>query len=177
MGRGSFLTEDLTPLNPKTGQGAKPTEYWKYAVQAAEVEVDIETGQVDLVKVCAAADVGCAINPMSVEGQIEGGAVMGLGAALLEEVVLERGKVVNPSFMDYNVPTALDVPSMVSIIVEVPHKDGPFGAKGVGEGGTPPTAPAIANAIYNAAGVRVYELPLTPEKIFRALKKKEKGGG
>lgn len=170
LGRGSFFSDDVILLDPETGQSAKPTEYWKYSAQAAQVEVDRETGEVHLLRLTASVDAGRAINPRNVQGQIEGAAVMGVGAALLEEMALDKGRVINPSFMDYNLPTALDAPKMEPIIVEVPHKDGPFGAKGVGEGGTPPTAPAVANAIANAVAVRIKELPITSEKVWKALK-------
>lgn len=170
LGRGSFLKEDLALLDPETGQGGKATEYWKYSAHAAQVKVDVETGQVELIRLAAAADAGRAINPLSVQGQLQGAALMGVGSALLEEMVLDKGRVINPSFMDYNLPTAMDVPRLDPIIVEVPHPDGPFGAKGIGEGATPPAGPAIANALCDAVGVRINELPLTPERVWNALK-------
>lgn len=171
LGRGSFFGEDVIPLDRETGQSLKPTEYWKYAAQAAEVEVDAETGEVALLRLAASADAGYAINPRSVEGQIEGGAMMGLGCSLLEEMHYDNGKLVNPSFMDYHLPTALDFPQINTIIVEKAHRHGPFGAKGVGEGSTPPTAPALANAIASAVGVRVKELPVTSEKVWLGLRR------
>ncbi len=107
---------------------------------------------------------------MLLEGQVYGGAVMGLGYALTEKLVLDRGKVKNPNFLDYKILTAKDIPPIEAAVVETDDKDGPFGAKGIGEPGLVPTAPAIANAIYDAVGVRIRELPITPEKILQALK-------
>lgn len=114
---------------------------------------------------------GKAINPLSVEGQIQGAAALGIGLGLFEEIVHnEKGRTINPSFKDYKVPTALDLPTILPIIVEEPEPKGPYGAKGVGEGAIIPAAPPIANALYEAIGVRIKELPLTPEKIYNALK-------
>lgn len=140
-----------------------------FGAQAVEVEVDIETGKVRVVKIIAAHDVGRAINPMYVEGQIEGGAQMGVGYALTEELQVREGRILNPTFLDYRVPTALDMPPIESVIVETLDPEGPFGAKGVGEMGGTPTAPAIANAIFNATGVRMYQVPMTAERVLRAL--------
>ncbi len=147
---------------------------YAFAAQAAEVQVDTETGQVTVLKVAAAHDVGRAINPMAVEGQIEGGVSMGLGYGLSEELVLEEGKLLNPNFADYALPTALDMPPIDAIIVETVDPAGPFGAKGMAEPAVNPTAPAIANAIYDAVGVRIKDLPITAEKVLKALKEKER---
>jgi len=140
-----------------------------FGAQAAEVEVDTETGQVRVLKIVAAHDVGRAINPMYVEGQIAGGIHMGLGYALTEELQVQEGRVRNPVFLDYRLPTALDMPEIEIHIVETNDPEGPFGAKGVGEMGVTPTAAAIANAVYDAVGVRITSLPITPEKVLRAL--------
>ncbi len=144
-----------------------------FATQAAEVEVDRETGEVSVLKIAAAHDVGRAINPMAVEGQIHGGISMGLGYALYEELVVEEGKVLNPNFADYPLPTVLDMPPIEAIIIETDDPAGPFGAKGMAEPACIPTAPAIANAVYDAVGVRIRDLPITPEKVLRALREKE----
>jgi xanthine dehydrogenase molybdenum-binding subunit len=144
-----------------------------FGAQAAYVEVDIETGKVRVLKIVAAHDVGRAINPMYVEGQIEGGVQMGVGYALTEELQVQEGRILNPSFLDYRVPTALDMPKIETIIVETDDPRGPYGAKGVGEMGVTPTAPAIANAIYDAIGVRLRRLPMTGERILLALKQKD----
>lgn len=143
-----------------------------YCAQAAEVEVDIRTGRVKILKIVAAHDVGKAINPDNCVHQIEGGLAMGLGFTFYEEILHEGGKTVNPSFVSYKIPTPLDMVPLESHLVEAASKQGPFGAKAVGEAASLPTAPAIANAIGNAIGVRIKDLPITPEKILEALKKK-----
>ncbi len=145
---------------------------YTYGTHGVEVEVDRETGEVKILKYVAAHDVGKAINPMLLEGQVYGGVVMGLGYALTERLILQNGKVMNPNFLDYKLLTAKDVPNIEPIIVETDDPFGPFGAKGIGEPGLVPTAPAIANAIYDAVGIRITDLPITPEKILSALKRK-----
>lgn len=148
----------------------EPSQAPPFAAQFAEVEVDIETGQVRVLRLVAAHDVGLALNPTIVEGQIEGALHHGIGYALTEKMALESGVVLNPSFADYKLLTALDMPSVEALFVESLDPTGPFGAKGVGEPGLVATAPAIANAIYHAVGVRIRSLPITPEKLLRALK-------
>lgn len=139
----------------------------------AEVEVDTETGQVTVIKVAAAHDVGKAIHPLIVEGQIEGGVLMGIGYATSEEICYDaKGKQLNNSFHKYMLQTALDTPEIEAIIVEANDPTGPFGAKGVGETGLVPTAGAIANAVYNATGIRFKEIPLTAERVFKALQER-----
>jgi CO/xanthine dehydrogenase Mo-binding subunit len=118
--------------------------------------------------------VGRAINPLSVEGQIEGGAVYALGYGVSEEVVIREGRIQTPSFAEYLIPTSLDVPEIQTILIESGDGVGPFGAKGVGEPSVNSVAPAIANAVYDAVGVRVRELPITAEKVFMALREKGK---
>jgi CO/xanthine dehydrogenase Mo-binding subunit len=140
-----------------------------FGAQAVEVEVDDATGQVRLLKVWSAHDVGRAVNPAAVRGQILGGVAQGIGYALHEDLVQEQGRSANPNFVDYFVPGAADVPEIEPIIVEHPEPDGPFGAKGVGEPPIIGVAPAIANAVRAAAGVRLRELPITPERVLTAL--------
>jgi len=166
--------EPPTEKQDKEFRGNISTTY-AFAAQAAEVEVDTETGEVKVLKIAAAHDVGRALNPMAVEGQIEGGVSMGLGYGLGEELVLEEGKMLNPNFADYALPTALDMPPIDPIIVETVDPEGPFGAKGMAEPANNPTAPAIANAVYDAVGVRIKDLPITAEKVLKALKEKESG--
>lgn len=173
LGRGSFTVEDATPLDRETGQGKNPSAFWMYATQAAEVEVDPRSGRVKVLRISSAHDVGKSIHPVAIEGQIQGALVMGVGTALFEEMELEKGRVKNPSFAEYKLPSALDAPEMIPIIVEELHAQGPYGAKGLGEPALAPTAAAIANAIYAAVGVRVKDLPITPEKILEGLRKKE----
>jgi xanthine dehydrogenase molybdenum-binding subunit len=146
---------------------------WAFGTHGAEVEVDTETGQVRVLNYQAAHDVGRALNPMLIEGQIYGAAVMGTGYALTEELQLDQGRVANGSFTDYKLLTAKDPVPVTPIIVETHDPAGPYGAKGIGEPGCVPSAPAIANAIYDAVGVRLTELPMTPERVLKALKDKE----
>jgi CO/xanthine dehydrogenase Mo-binding subunit len=156
-----------------TNQGDAYAAYI-YATQVADVEVDTETGEVSVLRVFAAHDVGKAINPMMVEQQVEGAVLQGMGYGIMEEVVLEKGITKTPSFTKYLLPTACDAPEIEVCIVEDPADRGPYGAKGVGEGAVIPTAAAIANAVYDAVGIRFYELPITPEKVLIELAKKEK---
>lgn len=146
---------------------------YAYGTHGVEVEVDKETGKVKILKYIAAHDVGRAINPMLLEGQIYGAAVMGTGYALTEQLILEKGEVMNPNFRDYKLLTAKDRLPVEPVIVETDDHAGPYGAKGIGEPGCVPSAPAIANAVYDAIGVRIKDLPITPEKILAALKEKE----
>ncbi|RLA85622.1 MAG: xanthine dehydrogenase family protein molybdopterin-binding subunit [Deltaproteobacteria bacterium] len=146
---------------------------YAYGTHGVEVEVDKETGQVKILKYVAVHDVGKAINPMLIKGQIYGGAMMGIGYALTEEMIFERGELKNPNFRDYKILTAKDVPPMEAVLIEPWEELGPYGAKGIGEPGCVPSAPAIANAIYDAVGVRIKDLPITPEKVLKALKEKE----
>lgn len=142
-----------------------------YTTQAAEVEVDLDSGEVKVLRVIAAHDVGKAINPLAVQGQIEGGVVMGLGLALKEELPAVGGIPTVTDFAHYHLPTAEDAPEIMPLIVEDPFSAGPYGAKGVGEITSIPTAPAILNAIYNACGARLFEIPATPERVLAAIKK------
>ncbi len=146
---------------------------YAFGASGVEVEVDTQTGQVRILKYMAAHDVGKALNPMLLEGQIYGGSLMGVGMALTEEVKLHQGRVVNGNFLDYKLLTAKDVVPITPIIVETDDPAGPYGAKGVGEPGCVPSAPAIANAIYDAVGVRITDLPITPERVLRALQQKK----
>ncbi|MBI3076913.1 MAG: xanthine dehydrogenase family protein molybdopterin-binding subunit [Deltaproteobacteria bacterium] len=170
QGQAVFKTY-AAPMDHETGQSEKVTEYWFPGATAAEVEVDLETGKVRVVKLVEACDVGRAINPHHCEQQIIGSALISLGQTLFEQMILENGELLNPTLLDYKVLTLKDVPeSAVPIVIEVPHKDGPFGAKGVGETGTLSVSAAIGNAVYRATGVRVKELPITPEKVLRGLR-------
>ena len=156
------------------GAGVGPSPSYSYSAQVAEVSVDTETGRVHVHRIIAAHDCGKALNPMTVEGQIEGSVYMGLGQALQEEMVWNKGRLMNPTLLEYRIPSTLETPEIESIIVESIDPEGPFGAKEAGEGSLAATIPAIANAIYDAVGVRVNTLPITPEKILAALREKEK---
>ncbi len=165
-------------LDPETGQG-KPFGTYVYATQIAEVDVDDETGEVEVIRVVASHDCGTAINPMLVEGQVEGGISMGVGFALQEEILFDSvGRQINPNLTNYIMPTSLDMPEVEVDIVDNYDPTGPFGAKGVGEPTLVPTAAAILNAIHNAVGVRIHSLPATAEKVYAAIKaKREKNAG
>jgi xanthine dehydrogenase molybdenum-binding subunit len=176
IGRG--LNEDPNASKPdmKTGYGNISSSY-TFAAQGAEVEVNLETGRVRVVRMVAAHDVGKAISPAVVEGQIEGALAQGIGFALSERLEIQNGQLQNPNLLDYAVPFAGDLPAMEVTLVEAVDPYGPFGAKGIGEPGLVPTAAAIANAVEDATGIRIRELPITPEKILKAweeMKKKEK---
>ncbi len=140
-----------------------------FAAQAALVEVDEATGKMEVLKVASAHDVGRVLNPMGLEGQVEGGIHMGLGYAMCEELQVRQGRVLNPQFLDYKLLTARDMPEVVVIPIETLDAAGPFGAKGVGEAGTIPISAAVANAVHDAVGVRMTELPMTPERVYRGL--------
>lgn len=159
-------------IGDKTTGYGNPNPTYSFCAQGAEVDVDIETGNIKLVRFVAAHDVGKAINPLALEGQIEGGVSQGMGFALTEEILWEQGKILNPNLTDYKILTSLDMPIIESIIIESNDPQGPFGAKGIGELTIIPTAPAIANAVYDAVGLRVRSLPMSGEKILRALAKK-----
>ncbi|HEY7993788.1 MAG TPA: molybdopterin cofactor-binding domain-containing protein [Candidatus Eremiobacteraceae bacterium] len=151
------------------GSGVGPSPAYSYSACVAEVDVDLETGAVTVEKITLAHDVGRAINPDSVEGQIEGGVYMGLGEALMEEQIFRAGEHKIPNLLDYKTPTILDMPPVESIIIETDDAEGPFGAKEAGQGPLNPVIPAIANAVADAIGARVYSTPVTPEKVLKAL--------
>jgi carbon-monoxide dehydrogenase large subunit len=167
LGRGSYYPEI------KGTMFSARSIFYMYGAQAVDLEVDPETGKIRIIKIAAAHDVGKAINPMACEGQIEGGVVHGMGTAIFEEVKFDNnGKMLNPNFRDYRIPTASDAPEIVPIIVEATHDEGPFGAKGIGEMTLVSTPTAIANAVYNATGIRIKELPVTQERLFNLLKER-----
>ncbi len=147
--------------------------FWEIGIGGAEAEVDSETGTIKIKRYVTAADVGKALHPIQCEGQDEGSAMMGIGHTLYESVLYEGGQIVNPGLVDYKVPTFNDAPEVFeTILIEDENGPGPYGAKGMGEGAIIPVAPAIANAIAWSAGVRIKELPLTPERVWRALKER-----
>jgi xanthine dehydrogenase molybdenum-binding subunit len=147
---------------------------YAFGVTGVEVEVDRQTGEVKILNLVASHDVGRSINPTLVKGQIYGAAYMGVGFALTENLQVVKGKVMNPNLRDYKILTALDDIPVDAVIVEDPDPIGPYGAKGIGEPGLVPTAPAIANAIYDAIGIRFTDLPITPERVLAALKAQAK---
>ena len=155
-------------FDPETGRGATFPDY-TFGTHAAEVEVDVETGEVRVLGYVACHDVGRAINPMRVEGQIQGGAMQGLGYALMEDVVLEDGVPASPLFANYLIPSALDMPDVEVEILESGEGKGPFGARGIGEPPIAPCAAAIASAIADAVGKRPNRLPMTPERVLALI--------
>jgi CO/xanthine dehydrogenase Mo-binding subunit len=159
-------------IDPETGQGDVFPDF-TFGTQAVEVAVDTETGEVAILKSVACHDVGRAINPAAVVGQIAGGSHQGLGYAMMEDFIVENGVTKTPSFAEYLIPTALDFPTTEVIILESGSGVGPFGAKGIGEPSLTPAAPAVANAVADAIGVRIHDLPLTPEKVLEALDRAE----
>jgi CO/xanthine dehydrogenase Mo-binding subunit len=182
IGRGMWV-QKYAPENPETGRidpvlaqkGLRLVSFFGHAAQGAEVAVNIETGEVRLLKLVGASDMGFPLNIKMCEQQIEGGLYMGISSALWEEVKLDSGRVLNPNLKDYKMATAINMPNNANFktfMAPAPHKDGPYGAKGAGETQMTPGASVIGNAVYNAIGVRITDLPLTKEKIYMALKKK-----
>jgi len=176
VGRGSWMAPASEPTTLFKEDGNFAPNY-SFMTQAAEVDVDLETGKVKLLKMVTAHDCGRPINPMLVEGQLEGSVVGGMGQALYEDVIVENGQVMNPSFLDYGFPTFLEMPEIEAIEVLTDDPIGPFGAKEAGEGTQLSPAPAIVNAVYDAIGVDFMTLPITPEKILAALEEKNKDTG
>nr|MDQ5837498.1 molybdopterin-dependent oxidoreductase [Acidobacteriota bacterium] len=160
------------------GAGVGPSPAYSYSAAVAEVEVDVETGLVTVPRIWVAHDIGKSINPLLVMGQVEGSIYMGLGEALMEEMTYRANRnVVHkfPSLLEYKSPTTLEMCDVITYLVEDPDPNGPFGAKEVGQGPLLPVMPAIANAVYDAVGVRIDEVPITPEKVLAALRSKSQG--
>ncbi|WP_455766710.1 xanthine dehydrogenase family protein molybdopterin-binding subunit [Anaerotruncus colihominis] len=173
IGKGSFVVPNNMGFDHETGQGTKPVAFWTMGVNGAEVEIDTETGEIRVLKMVSCFDPGKVINPKLYDAQVEGAMVQALGTALFEEMKLKDGKVLNKSFVDYKIPTADDMPEMVVKVAEHAEPTGPFGARGIGEPVMVPGAPAIANAIANALGVRFYRMPITADDVLKALKEKK----
>ncbi len=174
VGSGSFMPTYVTGLDDDTGQGARAVVHYTVGAQAVDLEVDTETGQIDIIKIASAYDVGKAINPDLVLTQIEGGAVHGMSSAFEGYVFDEKGRMINQSLVDYKIATAMDAPKKIhGDIVETPLEDGPWGARGVGEHVMVQTAPAMANAIADAVSIRINNLPLSAEKVYMMMHKEE----
>jgi CO/xanthine dehydrogenase Mo-binding subunit len=170
VGRGNFMPTYVTGLDPETGQGERAVVHYTTGAQAVELEVDLDTGRIEILKGVSTFDVGKAINPEMVKAQMEGGFVQGMSSALFESIQLKNGVMQNPSFVDYRIATSTDAPKdLQAYIVEVPQDDGPWGARGIGEHSMVPTIPAIANAIYDAIGIRFDGPPFTAEKVYLAM--------
>ncbi len=152
------------------GSGVGPSPAYSYSAGVAQVAVDTETGEVTVEKLWLAHDTGQAINPLLVAGQVEGSAYMGFGEAVMEQQIFRKGRHKIPSLLDYKLPTTMETPEIETILVERPDLEGPFGAKEAGQGPINPVMPAIANAIYDAVGVRIDEVPITADKVLKALK-------
>lgn len=167
VGSGLF-TSAHTPLDPETG-ASTPWQSYVFGAQVAEVEVDDDTGEVQVLGVWAAHDVGRVVNPQQVQGQIEGAVVMAVGHALMEDYLQTEGHTTTPGFAKYILPTTLDVPQVHSVLIEEPDPKTPLGVKGIGEPAITPTAAAIVNAIHDAVGVRITQLPATPERVLEAI--------
>jgi CO/xanthine dehydrogenase Mo-binding subunit len=164
-------------MRPGAGLGSTFPLFWETGMGGAEIDVDLETGEIRLEKYVTVADVGTAINPQQAEGQDEGAAIQGLGHTLFESLVYEQGQPLNANLVDYRVPRFTDLPRHFdSALIENRDGPGPYGAKGMGESGIVSVAPAVGNALYRATGVRVRELPLTPERVWRALRDHQGGG-
>ncbi len=164
----SYFYEPSSKFQDKDYKGNVSGSY-AFAAQAIEVEVDTYTGNVKVLDVYVAQDVGKVLNPLLLGGQIEGGILQGVGYALTEELLMHEGKILNPNFHNYKMLTASDIPNIHFFPIETNDKEGPYGAKGVGEAPLIPTAAAIANAVSNALGIEILDLPITPEKILKAL--------
>ncbi len=163
-------------IRPGDGIGAQFPLFWETGMGAAHIDVDAETGEIHIRQYATVADVGRAINPMQAEGQDEGAAIQGLGHTLFESLQYERGQPLNANLVDYRVPRFADVPEHFhSALVENQDGPGPYGAKGMGESGIVAVAPAVGNALARATGVRVRQLPLTPERVWRALRNGRRG--
>ncbi|HEV2385649.1 MAG TPA: 4-hydroxybenzoyl-CoA reductase subunit alpha [Candidatus Acidoferrales bacterium] len=173
VAKGTYAPPEEARGGKFKGGGVGPSPAYSYCAQTAEVTVDPETGRVRVDRIVAAHDCGRALNPLTVEGQIEGSVYMGMGQALQEDMTWRDGRLMNPSFLEYRLPTTLETPPIESIIVESIDPEGPFGAKEAGEGSLAATIPAIANAIEDAVGIRITDVPITPEKVLAALRAKE----
>ena len=173
IGVGTFTLPNNINYDPATGYSPKPAAFWTTAVAGAEVEVDTETGIIEVKKMVESCDPGHIVNPELYKAQVEGGMMQALGTVLFEELKLKDGKVLNKSFVDYKIPTIDNAPeTFIAMGVEHPEETGPYGARGIGEPAMVPGAPAIANAIFNATGCRFTEMPITPEKMLKALQEK-----
>jgi CO/xanthine dehydrogenase Mo-binding subunit len=174
LGTTGSYTPPKSPARYK-GSGVGPSPTYSFSAGVVELGVDGETGIIKLQKIWIAHDIGRAINPLLAIGQIEGSVYMGLGEALMEEQEFRLGVHKTPSMLDYKSPTSMDMCPIETILIEEPDPMGPFGAKEVGQGPLLPILPAVANAVYDAVGVRIDEIPITPEKILKALKAKSQG--
>ncbi len=175
IGQGRYIAQGLTHLDPQTGQGL-PALDWTYGAHGVEIEVDVETGDLEILKIASSFDVGTVMNEKLVRGQIIGGVIQGLGSAIVEEFRFsQEGTVLNPSFVDYKILTSKDIPpETTQHIVETPQVDGPYGARGVAEHPMISVPPAVGNALYDALGIDYFQLPLNAERIYFGIKSEKK---
>ncbi len=173
VGYGSYTPRSVAP-DPEMGQSPAITPFWMVGGAGAEISVDVQTGRIAVDRIVCVADAGVALNPDAARRQVSGGVVMQLGMTLSEEMQYEDGQLSNPGLALYKVPTALDVPREIEVcLIQHPHPDGPYGAKGIGETGTFAVSPAVANALADATGVRIRSLPLTAEKVLQGLHRRD----
>ena len=176
MGTAAY-TYGLGAMDEETGQG-EPVAYYSYGALGMEVAVNVDTGDVKVLNAVGYYDAGQVLNPETIGGQMDGAFIMGLGQAIFEETIFnEKGRIINASYRDYKIPTMLDVPyndQMHGGFVGKPNEEGPYGAKGIGEVSLVPVMPAIANAVYDALGIELNEIPMTKEKILWAIQEKKK---
>ena len=174
MAGGELIGRGVVAPGPSAAPLGGSTPFWEMAVGAAEVTLDVETGAVTVEDYVSVADVGRCINPLSCQTQDEGAVVQGLGHTLFEEMVYDGGQLLNGTLLDYRVPRADDVSGRIECrFVENADGPGPFGAKGAGEGSLVPVSPAVGNALARLTGIRFRELPLTPERVWRALRQQQ----
>ena len=173
IGRGRYIAHGLTNLDLETGQGL-PALFWTYGAHGVELEVDVETGEIEIVNIVTAIDAGKVLNPTLARGQIVGGVIQGLGSALFEGLRFDdHGRLLNPSFTDHKIPTAKDIPRHTEqIFIETPQPDGPYGARGIAEHPMISVPSVVANALYDAVGIDFNVLPLTAERVYLALKER-----
>jgi len=170
LGQGTFIPRNVTMVDPDTKVGNISCAY-PFVAQVVEVEVDLKSGKVKVISITAAHDLGKTLNPLMAEGQVHGAIAQGIGFCLSEEMLVKDGKITNPNFKQYKLPRVQDMPMINTIFVESDDPNGPYGAKGLAEPALTPTAPAIANAIYHATGIRFTEIPITPDRVKRELEK------
>jgi CO/xanthine dehydrogenase Mo-binding subunit len=178
LGRGRYIAQGLTHLHPETGQGKAALD-WTYGAHGVEIEVDTDTGDLEIVRIASAFDVGRVLHEGMCTTQVQGGVLQGIGSALLEGLRFdERGRMLNGSFVDYKIPTAKDLPrSAARFFVETPQLDGPHGARGVGEHPMVSIPSAVGNALRDALGIDLHDLPLTPERVYLAIKRAREAAG
>jgi carbon-monoxide dehydrogenase large subunit len=169
IGKGVFIPHGLTFPDPATGQGNMAAS-WTFGCQGVDIEIDLDTGRIDVLRMVSAQDAGRIINPDTARAQVEGAMIMALGAALMEQIKLDPdGRIRNPGLVDYRILTSADIPPIEVIFFETDDATGPYGARGLGEHGIVAVPPALANAVAAALGIEFYDIPITPEKIIAAL--------